>query len=502
MTNKGKDTAGRVPAADPFGTADFERIFHPRRLVVAGVSSEGFSYGGALLLSLQDMGFEGEILPVNPRGGTFSGLPVYPSVEEIPGPVDFAVIAVAAKAVPAVLEACRLKGAAGAEIMSSGFSETGTPEGKALENEIREIAARGIRVIGPNCFGIYCPRSGLTYLPNPDLPRESGPVAFLSQSGGMASDFANTGKWMGLRFSKTVSYGNGSDLRDAELIRYFREDGETGVIALYIEGVGDGDAFFRELRATARKKPVVVLKGGLSKAGGRSVASHTASMGGSGRIWRSVLRQAGAVQVEDMTEMAEACLAFSLLPKRAVRGISVTGGGGALGIAACDAAESMGIAVPPLGNGVKKEVLALLPRSGASAANPIDVANPYTPPETLKRILGIAAREEGVDLQIMVFLLHHFKHIALTEEKPIAEVVPCAAFADSMADVVRETGKPVCIILPNTKRGIEDLDIVALHARARQAFLERGLPVFDEIRSALRAVGHMNRYYGGKEGNP
>jgi acyl-CoA synthetase (NDP forming) len=448
------------------------------------------------------MGYEGEILPVNPRGGTFSGLPVYRTVEEIPGVVDFAVIAVAAKAVPAVLDACRKKGAAGAEVMSSGFSETGTPEGKALEEEIREIAARGIRVIGPNCFGIYCPKSGLTYLPNPDLSRESGPVAFLSQSGGMASDFANMGKWMGLRFSKTVSYGNGADLREAELLRYFGEDGETGVIALYIEGVGDGDAFFRELRATARKKPVVVLKGGLSEAGGRSVASHTASMGGSGRIWRSVLRQAGTVQVEDTTEMAEACLAFSLLPKRAVRGISVAGGGGALGIAACDAAESFGIGIPPLGDASKKEILALLPRSGSSAANPIDVANPYTPPETLKRIFGIAARQEGIDLQIMVFLLHHFKHIAQAGGKAIEDVIPYPAFAESMAEVVKETGKPVCIVLPNTKKGLGDLDIVEIHARARQAFLERGLPVFDEIRNAVRAVGHVNRYYGREGGNP
>jgi acyl-CoA synthetase (NDP forming) len=476
---------------------DYEKIFHPARLAIAGVSADGgLSFGSSILRALLAMGYQGEIFPVNPKGGTFAGLSIYEKVEDIPGTLDYVIISVAAKAVPAILEACRKKGAAGAQIISSGFSELGTPEGIALEEEIRAIAEKGIRVIGPNCFGIYCPECGLTFLPNPDLPREVGTVAFLSQSGGMASDFANTGKWMGIRFSKVVSFGNGVDLRETELLRYLGADPQTRVIAMYIEGIKDGDAFFEELQSVSRKKPVIVYKGGLSLAGQRAVVSHTASMGGSGIIWPSILTQLRAVQAHDMLEMAQACLAFSQLPPRALRGISVVGGGGALGVAACDAAESFGIEIPQLRNALKARIESFLPKSGASASNPIDVANPYIAPETLKQILLVSAQDDRIDCQVVISLLYHFRERSHATGKPIAEVVPYRELADVMRDVVRDTGKPVIIVLPNTRRGLDDLDIVEMQAHARQAFIEHGLPVFDEIGDAIRAIGHMNTYYG------
>jgi acyl-CoA synthetase (NDP forming) len=231
---------------------NFERIFHPQRIAVVGVSTEGTGFGSGIVYSLNAMGFAGEIFLVNPKGGVLNGTPILPSVADIPGTIDLAIIAVQARAVPEVLEVCRQKGAAGAEIFSSGFKEMGTDEGILLERQIVQIAKRGIRVIGPNCFGIYCPKSGLTVLPGPDLSRESGPVGFLSQSGGMAIDFANTGKSIGLRFSKMVSYGNGADLRETELLRYLADDPETGVITLYIEGIADGEAFFAAIRQAAR----------------------------------------------------------------------------------------------------------------------------------------------------------------------------------------------------------------------------------------------------------
>ena len=217
---------------------NFERIFHPKRLAIVGVSTEGgSSFGTGIFRSLQFIGYSGEIFLVNPKGGELLGNRIYKSVEDIPDGIDFAIIAVAARLVPDVLESCRLKGAEAVEILSAGFKELGTSEGIALEQQIKQIAARGIRVIGPNCFGIYCPKSGLTLLPGPDLSRESGTAAFLSQSGGMSIDFANEGKSIGLKFSKIVSFGNGADLRDAELLRYLGDDPETGVINMYIEGI-------------------------------------------------------------------------------------------------------------------------------------------------------------------------------------------------------------------------------------------------------------------------
>lgn len=497
MSDKTRTTKRRK-TNDP--VTNYERIFHPHRLAIIGVSAEenGVGFGAGMLKVITAMGFEGEIFPVNPKGGTIEGLNIFKSVEDIPGTIDFAVIAVTARHVPAALEACLKKGAAGAEILSSGFSELGTPEGRELEKQIQEIAAKGIRVVGPNCFGIYCPASGLTLLPGPDLSRLSGPVAFLAQSGGMAIDFAHGGKWMGVRFSKVVSFGNGADLRETDLLRYLKDDPETKVISMYIEGIKDGDTFFREIKAAASKKPVIVYKGGLSRAGARTVASHTASMGGSGMIWKSILKQAGAIQVHDTEELAQTSLAFALLPRKAFKGISIVGGGGAIGVTACDTAESYGIEIPPLSADLQARIGDHLPKPGSSAVNPIDVANPFVGPQALKEVLLAAAADKRIELQIIVSLLFHYKTIARMFNKPVAEVTPFRELAQAVRDVVDQTGKPVIAVLPNAKRGLDSLDITEMIAMTRQEYIDRGIPVFDELHDAIRAIANVNTYYGGK----
>lgn len=499
MSGISKHTGSRRKTVYP--VMDYERIFHPRALTIIGVSAEenGAGFGTGMLRAITAMGFEGKIFPVNPKGGNISGLEIYKRVEDIPGKIDFAIIAVTARLVPEVLEACRKKGAVGAEILSSGFSELGTPEGKELERQIQEIAAKGIRVVGPNCFGIYCPKSGLTMLPGPDLSRESGPVAFLAQSGGMSIDFAHAGKWLGVRFSKMVSFGNGADLREAELLRYLADDPETQVISMYIEGIKHGDDFFREIKAAASKKPVIVFKGGLSLAGQRSVASHTASMGGSGVIWKSILKQTGAIQVSDTEELAQVNLAFSMLPPRSFKGISIIGGGGAIGVTACDTAEANGIDVPPLRPDLQERVGAFLPKPGSSAINPIDVANPFVAPQFLKEVLLGAAQDARVELQIIVSLLFHYKTLAIMFDKPIKEVAPYRELAACVADVVEQTGKPVIAVLPNMKRGLDSMDITELIALTRQEYIKHGIPVFDELHDAIRAIAHINNYYGGRK---
>lgn len=474
---------------------EFERIFHPRRVAIVGVSSEGMGFGSGMLLSLTTIGFQGELLAVNPKGGSFAGRAIFKTVEDIPGEIDLAIIAVTARHVPAILEACRRKGAAGAEILSSGFSELGTAEGLALEEEIRRIAARGIRVVGPNCFGIYCPASGLTFLPGPDLSRVSGNVAFFAQSGGMSVDLAQMAGWMGLYFSKMVSFGNGADLRETQLLEYFEHDEETHVISLYIEGVDDGDRFLQTLKRVATRKPVIVLKGGLSEAGQRAVMSHTASLGGDRAIWEAILRQSRAIRVHNLAELAQTCLAFSLLPRRPYRGITVIGGGGALGVAACDAAETYAMELPHFRGEIHDRILANLPRPGSSAANPIDVANPFVPPASLREVLLEAGNDERVDLQVMVPLLYHYKSLALQlGEASLKEITPYRELAEAFREAWDQTGKPVIVVLPNPKRGLDSLDIEEMLREARQAFLDKGLPVFDDIPGALQAVAHVSDY--------
>ena len=476
----------------------FERIFHPENIAIIGVSPKGSMFGSGILNSISAIGFEGGIYPVNPSGGEYNGHKIYRSLSEIPVPIDFAVIAVRAEFVPATLEECRINGVAGVEILSAGFSEAGTQRGKDLEEEIRKISEKGIRVVGPNCFGIYCPASGLTLLPGPDLSRESGPVAFISQSGGMSIDFAHIGKWMGVRFSKVISFGNGVDLRETELLKYLGDDPETRVIAMYIEGVEAGREFFEVLKDVAARKPVIINKGGLTEAGSRAVASHTASMGGSRIIWESVIRQAGAVQVEDLWEMAYTSLAFSMIPQGIYKGITVAGGGGALGVGACDAAERFGQELPLLEGDIRDAIMEVLPKPGSSANNPIDAANPFVAPQAYKEVFLNAAKDQRVDAQILIQLLHHYKSVSSGLGVGVRDITPYRELAEVVGTVAAETGKPIMLVLPDFKQGRDSLDIEEVIREARDAFLKQGVPVFDDLSNALGALRHVTRYYSWK----
>ena len=476
-----------------------ERIFHPQRIAVIGVSGGSLGFGSRTIMTLLKFGYKGEICPVNPKGGTISGLKIYKSMEEIPGELDLAIIAVPAPLVPEALESCRQKGVIGAEILSAGFKEMGTPEGKALEEEIKSIVRKGIRVVGPNCFGIYCPAGGLTILPGMDFSRESGPIAFLAQSGGMAGEFVTNGKSFGLRFSKVVSFGNGVDLRETELLQYLGDDPETKVICMYMEGVEDGRAFFKVLKEVAAKKPVIIYKGGLSKSGNRAVVSHTASLGGSRQIWESMMRQANAVQVNNSWEMVQASLSFVLLPERAYRGIAVVGGGGALGVTACDTAESFGIELPILPLDTQEKIMAVLPKPGSSATNPVDAANPGVPPEILKEVLLKSGVEKIIDLQILIQLFYIYKFIIREGKMTLDEATPYRQLAKALQEVHDQTDKPVVLVLPNSRREVEDLDLEEVRRRACRAFFEKGILTFENLTDAFRAIAQVSRYYTRRE---
>ncbi|MBN1380321.1 MAG: CoA-binding protein [Deltaproteobacteria bacterium] len=479
---------------------DYERIFHPQSLAIIGVSAEGYGFGSGMLKSLLSIGYEGKIFPVNPKGGEIAGLKIYKSVEDIPDRIDFGVVAVAAPLVVRALEDCRRKDAAGAEVLSSGFKELGTPEGKALEEDLKKAAQKDFRIVGPNCFGIYCPRSGLTILPGAEFPRESGPIAFLAQSGGMTNDFINIGKWLGLRYSKVVSFGNGVDLRETELLQYLGDDPETKVICMYIEGIEDGDAFFSALQQVTARKPVIIYKGGLSPAGQRAVASHTASMGGSKAIWDAILHQANVVRVSSTWEMAQASLAFAMLPERSYQGITVAGGGGALGVAACDEAEENGIELPQLKSEIQEKIMAILPKPGSSAMNPVDCANPGVPPFILKDVLLHAAAEERVGLQILIQLLYVYKAFQRRENmQSLREATPYIELADMMADVQRQTGKPAILVLPNNRQNLDDLDLEEVRREAWRLFIQNNVLCFENLTEAFRAIGQVSRYYRRRE---
>jgi acyl-CoA synthetase (NDP forming) len=221
-------------------------------------------------------------------------------------------------------------------------------------------------------------------------------------------------------------------------------------------------------------------------------------MGGNGVIWKSILKQANAIQVYDTEELTQASLAFALLPPKEFKIISIIGGGGAIGVTACDTAESYGIEIPPLAEDLQKRIYDYLPKPGSSAINPIDVASPFVMPQILKEVLLTAAEDKRIELQIIVSLLYHYKSIT-QKFKPVAEITPYKELAQAVRDVVDKTGKPIVAVLPNPKRGIEDMDIVEMIALTRKEYVCRGIPVFDELHDAIRAIAHVNTYYGDKK---
>ncbi len=253
----------------PSSSHPLEYIFHPRSIAVVGISEDlpKLWIRRLYLDSLVQSKFPGQLYLVNPRGGEMAGFPIYRTLTEVPGPVDHVVVSIPAIHTPALLEECRAKGVKVVHVFSSGYAETGEPDRIDLQNKLVEIARQGnMRIIGPNCLGIYYPKGKIGL--SPDFPMDAGSIGYLCQSGGNVDFTVRHATARGLRFSKVVSYGNASDINECDLLDYFAWDPETKVIAAYIEGISDGRRFAQALKKAAAAKPVVVFKGGLHR--GRS----------------------------------------------------------------------------------------------------------------------------------------------------------------------------------------------------------------------------------------
>ena len=476
----------------------FNSIFYPGTLAVIGASADLTKFGNIILSAIQEIGYEGKIYPVNPEGGEINGLKAFKSLPEIPGPVDFAIITVPASALFKALEECRDKEVKGVEILTSGFKETGTPEGRKMEAEIARFAQRGMRILGPNCFGIYCPESGLTILPGQNFSRETGPVGFLSQSGGLCADLGQIAKGLGIRFSKMVSYGNGCDVAACDLLEYFFADEKTRIIAGYIEGVDDGPRFLRLLRENRGKKPVILWKAGLTATGGRAVQSHTGSMGGSQAVWEGGFQQAGVIQVYSSEELIDAIYAFLFLPATAGSRLAVMGGGGAISVAASDSLERLGLSVPSFSPTVLRKLKASFPVVGNSLSNPVDLGNPMIPPSMLRKVMEAAGEDGGIDtlivIQILFYILYQVRHRLARHDRPLSQFSFQPELLKACQEVKARYGKSIILVMPDITTDGQMIDLEIEWRRERDAYQTAGFPVFRSLDRAARALAHFVRY--------
>jgi acyl-CoA synthetase (NDP forming) len=477
----------------------YRPILYPMRLAVIGASDSPDKFGGMYLKTIRDFGYKGSIFPVNPKGGDVQGLKSFQSVGDIPGPVDHAVITVPAPYVPDAIRACVKKGVAAAQISSAGFKESG-PEGEALEREITTLAkAGGVRIIGPNCFGIYAPEVSLTHVVGGGYPKTPGHLGFVSQSGGVASDMVYFGSGRGLRFSVVMSCGNACDLDATEMLGYFAADPNTEVVGAYIEGVKDGRAFLAALKECAAKKPVVILKGGLSDEGQRGTVGHTGSMAGSKAAWMAAIKSAGAVLAKDMEEMVDCLMTFNCLPGFTGGSAAILAPSGARAIEGLDAASESGFEVPVLDNEDILKLRAVIPIAGGQAANPVDLAGPVIHPEYINPILDILAGSDAVDFLVMYQMLLYFLRgikTRMSGKEADKYVLALHRGISAKAGEIRaKLGKPLAMVLVGAASDPDEFDLEHDRIVARKLYTSRGIPCFDTGREAFSVLRKVADYF-------
>jgi len=471
-------------------TASLDAIFHPRSVAIAGVSMQQPGFAGVglgFLLSLMELGFPA-VYAVNPKYQEIEGLKCYASVLDIELPVDHVISSVPARIVPRLVEDCIAKGVRSVHFFTAGFRETGDDEMADLETQVvGRLTGAGIRVFGPNCMGLYVPESKLAFMPG--FPAESGPVGFISQSGGNAGEMIYTAAVRGIRFSKVVSYGNASDVDESELLSYFARDPKTNVICAYIEGVKDGRRFRQALRDAAAAKPVVVLKGGRTAAGTRAVMSHTASLAGSLAVFDSLCRQLNAVRVNSVEEMADLAVAFRYMSAPAGPGVAVVGGGGGFSVFAADEIDDAGLQCPVLPESTQKALGEINPVAGTSVRNPVDTIAIFEPPK-LEQTLRIIGEAENIDV-----ILYHTsfswgrgrRSMAMLGADPVHYM---QMQVQQMVKAREASGTPIVVVL----RPPLDVESMERTAAFQEKCWQAGFPVFPTIPRAANAIAKVLRW--------
>ena len=315
--------------------------------------------------------YQGKVYPINPNATEILGFKAYPSVTAVPEPIDYAIISIPSEAVASQLKDCVTKNVKIVHVYTAGFAETGTIKGKQLQAEMKEILKGSqTRLIGPNCMGVYCPASRITF--DVRFPQESGSIAFISQTGVGGRRLINLATGRGLRFSKVVSYGNALDLNGTDFLEYITVDPDTKIILLYLEGLQDGRRFFRLLQECTKEKPVVLLKAGLSESGAGAAASHTGSLAGSRQVWQSLFRQTGAIPVETLEEAVDQLIALQNMPPVKGRRVGLVGRGGGIGVITSDMCEREGLNVPQFSPQIREQ-LQKMTEAGSTNRNPVEI---------------------------------------------------------------------------------------------------------------------------------
>jgi acyl-CoA synthetase (NDP forming) len=472
------------------------QFFYPESIAVIGVSSDENAFGTLYLKALLKFGFKGNLYPVNPRGGSLLGMTVYPSLGEIKEKVDLAVISVPGRTVKDVLESCLANDIHAVIVLSGGFSESGI-EGKRLEEDLSNVIGKRIRMIGPNCHGVYCPGGGITVLPGSDFPRESGPVALVTQSGQFAEMIVLQSRGLGIRYSKVISFGNARDLNEADFFEYLAGDPDTRIITAYVEGVKEGRRLLDVVRRACRVKPVLIWKVGLTNTGGRAASSHTGSLAGQELVWNSFFAQTGAVRIQSIDDLIDTTMAFVHLPSFSGRRLALVSGSGGIAVVGGDTCERLGFEMPILSQDVQKRIASLLPPIGTNVRNPVDLASPRPRAQVLEPILEAIAASEQIDAIILGRMFLSVKGPGLVlgfskeSEQGREEVM------NVPIRIKQKFGKPLIVVLSEEVTDAKLIEFEADRRNLRDHYLGHGIPVYPTLERAVRALSQVVKYQEG-----
>ncbi|MEX2081354.1 MAG: CoA-binding protein, partial [Dehalococcoidia bacterium] len=466
-------------------------VFHPRSIAIAGVSAKegpGFG-GGGFVASLQEIGFRGPIFLIHPTATAIRGLKCYPSLRDVPDEVDYVISSVPARLVPQLLEDCIARQVRVLHLFTAGFTETGDSEKAEME---RAVVARareaGIRLIGPNCMGLYVPSSRLAMMGG--QPAEPGPVGMISQSGMNAGEFIRYGLPRGVRCSKVISFGNGADLKAADFFEYLADDPETELICAYLEGIQDGPRLATAIRRAGALKPVVILKSGRTEAGSRAANSHTASLAGSLEVFDGLCRQAGALRVESLEALVDMAVTFQFVKSLRGPNVVVVGGGGGASVLAADDLAAAGLNVPPLLPETREQLSRVTDEAGTSIRNPIDTMSMWSDDrfEATLRACATAANGDVV--------LHHTSFGGGPAGRFGDMRTRLVSQAEAIRRVQEETGTPIVVaVRPSTTA-----EAFAHSVDFQDLCWQKGIATYPSIARAAQALSALLRWQGMRAG--
>ncbi|HAF67181.1 MAG: acetate--CoA ligase family protein [Bacillota bacterium] len=463
-------------------------LMRPQSVAIIGASNTPGKIGNAVVENMKSSGFTGEIYPINPKDPEVCGLKAYPSILDVGKPVDVAVLCVPAKVSVPVAEECGKAGVKHMIVITAGFKEVG-PEGRELENKLVEIARKyDMRIVGPNCLGVMDTHTpfNATFAKNMAL---EGSIAFISQSGALCLAILDWSLKTGLGFSQFVSFGNKSDLNEADFIEIAANDPNTKVICLYLEDIVDGPRFIEVAKEATKKKPVIILKSGVSAAGAKAASSHTGALAGSDTAYETAFRRAGVLRASTMTELFDLASAFTTQPIPKGKRVAVITNSGGPGIVASDAIELGGLEMAQFSQNTLEFLKETMP-SMANIQNPIDVIGDAHY-DRYENALNAALADPNVDAATVLL-----SPTAVIEVDKVAEAIVearkkypdkpiTAAFTGGFAvekgvNYLQEHGVPTYAF---PEPGVHTLIGMAKYAELREAVQDQEEWVFDDVDS-------------------